>query len=82
MSAERKIHFPQLHYKFADTEYLVEATDYEQLALWKEWRHKVKWEEDTTGAIYTIGHLDYWPICICFTWTKINGKRIVFFRNY
>lgn len=73
--------------KLDETVFLVEATNFEQFALWKMWSPKSdtqcykrldSWEQDQCGQWFTIGHLDNRPICISVTWAILNGKRVMF----
>jgi len=42
---------------------------------------RVDWEEDNMGFFMTIGHLDNRPVCVSFSFAKINGKRVVFYEG-
>lgn len=73
--------------RFDDVVYRIEATDFEQLSLWKEnndfpegHHMKVKWEQDCLGFWREIGHIAGHPVCISCSFTKLNGKRIVFYN--
>lgn len=67
--------------RFAETVYLVEATDYEQLALWKEWHQFVpSWVEDSSGYGLEVGRRAGLPVVVSVTWAIINGKRVCFYE--
>jgi hypothetical protein len=70
--------------RFADTVFFVEANSFEQLKLWEtnaagNWWPKLPWEEDCKGFMETIGYLSNRPVCVSFSFAKINGRRICFF---
>jgi len=72
--------------RFDDVVYRVEANSFEYISLWKEndnlpegHHMKVKWEEDAPGFWKEIGRLAGYPICVECFFTKLNGKRVVFF---
>jgi hypothetical protein len=66
--------------RFADCEFLVEATPCEQHSLWREFHVALSsWEEDSMAFASTICVLDNRPVNICFTFCKIDGHRTCFY---
>jgi hypothetical protein len=66
--------------RFSDIIALVEATSTEQFFLWKEFQSDVKWESELSGKLKTITGVGFRPIVLCFTFAKINNKRICFWE--
>jgi hypothetical protein len=79
--------------KIAGSFYVVEATDFEALALWitwaKEGREKnpnpyykdfpaVSWKQDNPGQLATVGYLSGHPVCISLSWNRLDGKSVMF----
>jgi len=65
--------------RFSDIVALVEATSTEQFFLWKEFATQLPWEHDPTGFGIDINKTGR-PIMLCFSFIKINGKRICFWE--
>lgn len=68
---------------FKDVVYLVEATGYECLCLWRENDEKrdgitMDWKEVGIGGLVTIGYLDNRPVNLSFRYNILNGKRVCF----
>lgn len=68
-----------------------EATSYEQLCLWQEFKDLGKWEQDNIGLWKTIGHVDTVdgmprPVSIMFDWNTLHrndikeSRRVVFWE--
>lgn len=65
---------------FENTYGLIEATDFERFALWKEYHGPIAWDTIPTGIITQIGTLDNRPICISLFSAVINNRKIVFWH--
>ncbi len=65
---------------FARTEFVVEASDFEQRALWREHHEMVKWESIGQGLVFNIGELFGKEINLDVSWRKINGHVVLFFH--
>ena len=68
-------------YRFARTLFRVEATSYEYLSLWNEWKNIVSWEDDRIGQYYVIGELSGFPISVDIRWSRLNGKLVLFYNQ-
>ena len=61
-----------------DTEYFIEATDFERLALWERNEEsvlstsKLNWEQISQGCMFQLGKLAGMPVTFQLTWTKLN----------
>jgi hypothetical protein len=64
--------------RFAETEFVVEATSYEQLCLWRETHESWPWEQDHRGIGLTIGHVGEFPVCLSLSWVRVGGRLILF----
>lgn len=62
------------------TAYAVEASDFEQLALWQESHERVPWEHIGTGWLMTVGHVNRKPVCVATTWQRIHGQIVMFYE--
>ena len=68
--------------KLNETEFFIEASDYEIMSLWDKHKHDVSWEEDQLGCMLQVGELgEHKPVNISCTFTIINGKRVCFYDN-
>lgn len=70
--------------RFADAAakvvYIIEATSYEQLALWKDFKDLVNWKEVTRGGpVPCVGYLDDRPIHITMDIASIHGQHVLFY---
>ncbi len=66
--------------RFAETFFLVEATDFERATLWDNAEGSVTWDQLAYGWIGTIGTLDEYPVVVSFIWAKIDGRLVVFWQ--
>lgn len=72
--------------KLKETKFIVEANSYEQFALWKQYSKQhngdnpkyVKWEEESSGVLITLGELAEMPVCLSLRWAIIENKRVMF----
>lgn len=73
--------------RLRDTFYIVEANDYERLALWRESakdadnpviHEPVNWHQESEGVAVDLGTLDEMPVMVCLTWAIINNIRVMF----
>lgn len=81
-----------LEEKIANTVYLVEATDFEVLALWKDFSlehvagkavvedHRVSWKDLSTEG-HSIGHLDGRPVMFWMRWVLLDGRLVCFWHS-
>ena len=78
--------------RYADTYYLVEATDSEHLAEWcrlstqspyrfdrKDIR-TVEWVQTSPGYTFEVGRLNDRPICVHLQWDYLNGALVCFWE--
>jgi hypothetical protein len=70
------------HFKkcFAETKFVVEATDFEQYCLWEKHHEQVKWEQVSPGMWETIGYFGKMPVCVSCSWVRINGHIVLFYE--
>lgn len=68
--------------KLKETEYFVEANDFETLCLWKENEqiHKLCWEINSRGFFHQVGTLEGLPVNLVIFWNTINDKLIGFYN--
>lgn len=66
--------------QFSETEFLVEATGFESLTIWKEYHERVSWTQDSIGCLVTVGRVGERPCCISVGWNIIGGHRIAFWE--
>lgn len=66
--------------RYADTFYLVEATDYEALECWKQWHERIEWRQESHGWLAFCGDLaGFGPVTCTVSWNIIGGKRVLFY---
>lgn len=68
--------------KLQQTVFFVEANSNEQHEIWREYRHRVSWEQDSMGFSQVIRYIDddiKKPINVSFIFNILNGKRICFY---
>lgn len=66
--------------RFDKVKYVVEATCFEDMTLYREWNKKVKWESHTSGTLETVGELNDKPVCFSACWASINGELVLFYH--
>lgn len=71
---------------FKDVVYLIEATDYERLCLWRDndtctHTSKMKWEEVSMGYWFQIGELDNRPVNLTLCYAILDGKKVAFYES-
>ncbi len=69
----------------AKTQWLIEASRFEQLVLWEKWSAENKatnlvWESDNRGVIETIGELANRPVAVSIFWVKIEDFIVGFYE--
>lgn len=77
--------------RLRETVYVVEATSYEQQALWLEYSNearaegwgspgtrRVTWGQDPSGWSHVVGELAGLPVNVSFRWALICGRRVLF----
>lgn len=60
---------------------VVEANSYEKHMLWNENRQRESprvWEENLSGFIETIGHINKVPVCISLNTAEVAYQKILF----
>lgn len=67
--------------RFAMTAYVVQATSYEQLCLWKDWHRHVSWVQDNPGWGKNVGYVGGLPCVISVSWIIINGCYVMFYTD-
>jgi hypothetical protein len=67
--------------RFKDVVFLVEATDFEVLALWESKRGSLRWEWERRGFSVHIGNIEKRPICVAFQFARIEDQRIAFYEG-
>lgn len=70
------------HYtrNMANTQAIVEATRFEQLALWQQWHKQSNWSwvDDSSGYGINVGTRAGMPVMIAITWSIIKNRHIMF----
>lgn len=71
------------------TLFLVEATNFEQQALWCTWSKEsgerpsyikpVAWEQVNPGWSVQVGKIGKLPVCVSVTWARIDGHLVCFY---
>lgn len=75
--------------RLARADFLVEATDGEQFALWERWaeesqnasRRMLRWEQ-LSGNSFRVGELDRRPVNVTIVWNLLNGKLVGFWEAH
>lgn len=71
--------------RFALTEFVIEATDFECHSLWREHNYrpdnddKMSWTGDGSGTMITVGRLNDMPVNISIQWAMVNGMLMMFY---
>jgi hypothetical protein len=73
---------------FKDVVFLVEATGFEELALWNDFYNRPinqsarikKWKQCNPGHLVTIGNVDGRPVCVEIRYNILNGKKVIFYH--
>lgn len=71
--------------RFALTEYVVNADDFAQYALWCMNGKSNEWEQDNSGTWFQIGEVGgplqkKMPVCMEAHWARINGMYVLFYH--
>jgi hypothetical protein len=72
--------------RLAATRFLVEATSFEQLTLWRDHASQsprkrdnaVQWEQLNDGVLQHVGFIAERPICLSLLWARLNGHLVLF----
>lgn len=73
--------------KLAKTKFFIEATSFEKLSLWKDFKERndiTNWVEDAQGIALEIGHLDKkktQSVWLGFYFVDLYGKTICFYET-
>lgn len=76
--------------RLKNTVFVVEATDFEVLSLWRNHAkespenndyERVTWQQMNPGWIVQVGKLDKRPCCISTQWVKIDGQLVMFYEQ-
>jgi hypothetical protein len=70
--------------RYAETEYLVKATDCESLNAWRWYaddpplsgRKPIEWLQTNPGAWYEVGKLAGFSVCVTLSWDWIGGALV------
>lgn len=68
---------------FAGVQGIVEATDFEQHALWilnQDRETPLPWRDFHSSRLFTIGHLGGRPVCISVQKSRIDGMIVLFYN--
>lgn len=65
--------------KLLSTEYAVEATSFEVLALWRDHHEQVEWEQNERGYVFTIAKIGKELIRLDCRWVWIDSHLIMFY---
>ncbi len=79
----------ELDKRFAQTEYVIEATSFEMITLWRENderitkspRYHLTWKEENPGCFVRVGYFLGSPINVAFFWSILNGHRVMFYET-
>jgi len=80
----------QFRVNLRDTVFLVEATSYEHLCLWREYAedsdrprasNPVLWRQENEGRLITVGSLAGMPVTLSVKWDIINNIRVMFYDS-
>lgn len=74
--------------RIAATQYLVEADDFAQSALWERYASKtyprdwptLSWEQLNPGTLRAIGKVGDLPVCVCLSWTRVGSLLVCFYE--
>jgi hypothetical protein len=69
---------PEQDPRLGATVFVVEATSFEQSALWQQHHEEWPWEQDNPGWLVTCGELDGLPVCFSLTFNRIMGRLVAF----
>lgn len=67
-----------LNAQLADVVFVVDASNFEQHCLWREFNRAVHWQSDPSGTMLTVGHVNDMPVNIALNWARINGQKVMF----
>lgn len=77
--------------RLTEAVYVVEATSYEQLALWREFSAEsaqhgwgtgtATWKQDNWGFLSEVGQLAGFPVVVCLTFARIYGRLVAFYES-
>jgi hypothetical protein len=59
--------------------YVVRASAFEELCLWKQYCDRLDWVTDLYGQTMPIGMLDGRAVMLSLRWAKLNGQTVLFF---
>ena len=75
--------------RLSEAIFLIEATSYEQLSLWREHSHESDtvldrdltwWEQVNPGHGFKVGELAGMPVVISLSYNRINDKLVAFWE--
>lgn len=73
--------YTTLEEALTNTEYVVEATRFEQSTLWEKYHGMINWKDHLGGWLPTVGFYHNKPICISTFFTTINGVLVLFWHD-
>jgi hypothetical protein len=68
----------ELDPRFAETVFLIQATDFERHKLWEEDGKATGWEQDAAGLLLRMGELDGRPVNVSLVWARLRGCLVLF----
>jgi hypothetical protein len=60
---------------------LLTAVDMQKKKIEEKHKHRVKWEQISTGFVTQIGKIGSRPITVEFSFAMINGKKVAFYNG-
>lgn len=67
--------------RFAQVEYIVEADDFAQHALWNSWHEAIKWEADSSARLVGLGILIGRNVTVEVRFARLNGHMVMFYNG-
>ncbi len=65
--------------RLAKTFLAIEADSYAYRMIWKEYKDKYTFVQDSSGLAREIGRIGKRPIMLEFSWWEVNGHRVLFY---
>jgi len=70
--------YDSLEKRLSQVMFVVDANSFERLALWREYQHTVKWEEDSSGFGEVIGQVGDMNVILSLNFATLNGQVVMF----
>jgi hypothetical protein len=71
---------PEIAKELQATVFVVAATSFETLSLWRECHDSHSWQDVRHGWLAQIGQVGDMPVCISLHWAVIDGRRVLFYE--